>query len=91
MKQYPSDTLIQQIIAPQTLAMVALDEHKPDEAIRQLEINRPYDLASPGAYLRGLAYLQAGDSANAILLSSGHSNIAEPRSLRDIRSTLRPN
>jgi eukaryotic-like serine/threonine-protein kinase len=65
-KQYPADTLIQQITAPQTLALVALDEHKPEEALRQLEINRPYDLASPGAYLRGLAYLQAGDSANAI-------------------------
>ena len=66
MKQYPSDTLIQQISAPQALALVALNEHKPDEALRQLEINRPYDLASPGAYLRGLAYLQANDSANAI-------------------------
>ncbi len=65
-KEYPSDTIIQQILAPQTLALVALHENKPDEALHQLEINRPYDLASPGAYLRGLAYLQAGQSVDAI-------------------------
>lgn len=66
LKQYPADTVIQQITAPQTLALIALDEHKPDEALHQLEINRPYDLAGPGAYLRGLAYLQAGQSVDAI-------------------------
>jgi eukaryotic-like serine/threonine-protein kinase len=65
-KQYPSDTVIQQITAPQTLALIALDENKPDEALHELEINRPYDLAGPGAYLRGLAYLQAGQSVDAI-------------------------
>lgn len=65
-KQYPSDTIIQQITAPQTLALIALDEKKPDEALHQLEINRPYDFAGPGAYLRGIAYLQAGQSVDAI-------------------------
>ena len=66
MKEYPADTVIQQISAPQTLALIALDEHKPDEALRHLEINRPYDFAGPGAYLRGLAFLQAGQSVDAI-------------------------
>jgi tetratricopeptide (TPR) repeat protein len=66
MKQYPSDTVIQQITAPQTLALIALDENKPDRALHELEINRPYDLAGPGAYLRGLAFLQAGQSVDAV-------------------------
>lgn len=65
-KQYPSDTVIQQIVAPQTRALIALSENKPAEALHELEINRPYDLISPGAYLRGLAYLQAGQSVDAI-------------------------
>jgi class 3 adenylate cyclase/predicted negative regulator of RcsB-dependent stress response len=63
---YPQDTAIQKITLPQSRAALALADHKPADALRELENSRPFDLASDGAYLRGLAYLELGDAANAI-------------------------
>jgi eukaryotic-like serine/threonine-protein kinase len=65
-KQYPEDTTIQSISLPESRALLDLAEHKPEEAQSELEKAKAYDLASPGAYLRGLVYLEAHDAADAI-------------------------
>jgi class 3 adenylate cyclase/tetratricopeptide (TPR) repeat protein len=65
-KAYPSDTLITQVSVPQSRAALALAAHKPAEALHELEESQPYDFVSPGAYLRGLAYLDLHDGANAV-------------------------
>ena len=65
-KQYPEDTQINQIVAPQTRAALALAANQPQEALTALEGAKAFDLVSPGAYLQGLAYLDLKDSANAI-------------------------
>ncbi len=67
-KQYPSDTLVNNYWIPSVRAAIALDEKNPGAALEALQPAAPYDLASPlpgiaflyPVYLRGLAYLQAG-------------------------------
>ena len=66
-KTYPEDTLIQGITIPESRALLDLAEHKPADALSELEKAKAYDLASPGAYLRGLAYLASHDAANAVI------------------------
>jgi len=66
-KKYPEDTLIQGITIPESRALLDLAEHKPADALSKLEKAKAYDLASPGAYLRGLAYLASHDAANAVI------------------------
>src|SRR5271154_3860233 len=65
-KQYPEDTQINQIVAPQTRAVLALAANQPQAALTALEGAKAFDLVSPAAYLQGLAYLDLKDSANAI-------------------------
>ncbi len=68
-KQYPSDTLVNNYWIPSVRAAIALDEKNPGAALEALQPAAPYDLASPlpgiaflyPVYLRGLAYLQAGE------------------------------
>jgi serine/threonine protein kinase/tetratricopeptide (TPR) repeat protein len=66
-KKYPEDTTVQGITIPQTRALLDLAEHKPADARAELEKSKAYDLASPGAYLRGLAYLDLHDAPNAVV------------------------
>jgi len=63
---YPEDTIIQKVIIPQSRALLALADHQPAAASKELEISKPFDLVSPGAYLRGLAYLDLHDGPHAI-------------------------
>jgi serine/threonine protein kinase/Tfp pilus assembly protein PilF len=65
-KKYPEDTTIQGIALPESRALLDLADHKPTEALSELEKAKAYDLSSPGAYLRGIAFLQANDAADAI-------------------------
>jgi len=65
-KTYPSDTLINQVTIPQSRAALALAAHSPEDALHTLEGSNKFDLVSPGAYLRGLAYLELHDGADAI-------------------------
>ena len=65
-KKYPDDTAVQGITIAQSRALLDLAEHEPADAIAELEKNKAYDLAGPGAYLRGLAYLDLHDGANAV-------------------------
>jgi eukaryotic-like serine/threonine-protein kinase len=66
-KTSPSDTLVNQVTIPQSRAVLALAAHRPAEALRDLEGSNRFDLVSHSAYLRGLAYLDLNDGADAVL------------------------
>ena len=58
LEAHPFDTLLQQYEASQVRAAAALVEHRPGEAIEDLQPAVPYDLrAFDGPALRGKAYL----------------------------------
>ncbi len=64
----PIDTEVQSIRIPLVKAAIALGQNRPNEAIDILAASMPYDLGDASlapAYLRGLAYLQAGDGRRA--------------------------
>lgn len=66
----PLDTLINLAQAPEIRAIINLGRNNPEEAVRELEQVRPYDLCgelnlAPG-YYRGLAYLRSGQPKRAI-------------------------
>lgn len=66
----PLDTLINLAEAPEVRAVINLGRNKPEDAVRELEPVRPYDLCvalnlAP-AYYRGLAYLRSGLPKRAI-------------------------
>ncbi len=65
-REYPEDTIIQKVIIPQSHAVLALADHQPAVASQELEISKTFDLVSPGAYLRGLAYLALNDGPHAV-------------------------
>ncbi len=65
-KRYPEDTLIHELSVPQARAWLALKAGDAQGALVLLERVRAHDAASRAPYLRGLAYLQLKDSANAI-------------------------
>jgi hypothetical protein len=71
-KKYPEDTGIQSYYLPVARAALALTEKHPDSAIQILAPVEQYDLgafsanlAMNSAYVRGLAYLQAKQTAQA--------------------------
>jgi eukaryotic-like serine/threonine-protein kinase len=66
----PLDTLINLAQAPEVRAVISLGRNKPEDAVRELEPVRPYDLCvalnlAPG-YYRGLAYLRSGLPKRAV-------------------------
>jgi tetratricopeptide (TPR) repeat protein len=72
-KDFPSDTIVNDYWLPSVRAAIALDEKNPAAAIEALQPALPYEFGSPTpgiaygypAYLRGLAYLQAGQGKEA--------------------------
>jgi len=68
-REHPLDTEIQYCFVPPVRAGVALARNKPNEAVDILTASIPYDLGDAfliPAYLRGLAYLQAGKGSLAV-------------------------
>ncbi len=65
-KKYPDDTLVQQVFVPQARAYVAIEAGDPQKSLDLLSKGQAFDQASPGPYLRGLAYLQSHDAGSAI-------------------------
>lgn len=65
-KEYPEDTIIQQVVLPESRAALALATHDPTGALRDLEPAKAYYLIAPEAYLEGLAYLEIHDGASAV-------------------------
>ena len=71
--QFPSDTLVNDYWLPSIRAAIALDEKNSAAALDALQPALPYEFGSPTpgialgypAYLRGLAYLQAGQGKEA--------------------------
>jgi serine/threonine protein kinase/tetratricopeptide (TPR) repeat protein len=76
-KQFPEDTPVQFEYLPTLRALFALHHKMPSDAIEKLRTALPYDFAMPGtaffakfgglypAYVRGLAYLEAGQGREA--------------------------
>jgi eukaryotic-like serine/threonine-protein kinase len=77
-KGFPEDTQVQFIYLPVLRARIALHGKDPNKAIGELQVARPYDLATPGTsllgfygglypvYVRGQAYLAAHQGAEAV-------------------------
>jgi tetratricopeptide (TPR) repeat protein len=65
-KESPDNTNVHRNWLPQTRAALALRQHKPQEALEALEGDEDYDLVTGSQYLRGLAYLELKDAADAI-------------------------
>ena len=71
-KQYPSDTMVNDYWVPSVRAAIALDKKDPAAAVDALHATTPYETGSPSpgitfypVYLRGLAYLEEKDGAQA--------------------------
>ena len=66
-RRYPQDTLVQELVVPQSRAWLALKAGDGQRALALLERVRSHDAASFAPYLRGLASLQVKDPRNAIV------------------------
>jgi hypothetical protein len=68
-KDFPDDTFVQYLYLPAIRGAVALAQHDPARAIRALEPATPYEAGEAAAlipaYLRGVAWLAAGDGHRA--------------------------
>ncbi len=65
-KEYPEDTIIQQVLIPESRAAMALTAHQPADALNELEGSKAFFLVSDEAYFEGLAYLDLHDGTSAI-------------------------
>ncbi len=66
-KLRPDDTLIQNVAIPEIRAYLEIERGNPAQALELLKAAEPYDHIDQGAlWIRGLAYLKAGRSSDAI-------------------------
>ena len=68
-RDYPDDTFVQDLFLPMIRATEAISSKAPGRAIKSLESAETYELGVEGellpVYIKGLAYLQAGDAQKA--------------------------
>ncbi len=65
-RDFPQDTLLNNVVIPTTRAIMELQRKNPTRAIALLEAAKPYGVSDFGSiYVRGAAYLQAHDGAEA--------------------------
>lgn len=68
--QFPDDTFVQDIYLPTIRAAIALAQHDPASALKELDRTNPYDLGLEGGllpvYVRGTAFLAGHDGVRAI-------------------------
>jgi serine/threonine protein kinase/Flp pilus assembly protein TadD len=65
-RDFPQDSLLNNLVLPTTRAIVELERKNPTRAIALLESAKPYEVSDFGSlYIRGEAYLQTHDGANA--------------------------
>ena len=71
-REFPLDTVLQNVALPNIRAATALQQHKPFQAIEVLSVSQPYELGQGAisclypAYLRGEAYLQSNQPQKAV-------------------------
>lgn len=70
--EFPHDTIMQRYSLPSIRAAIELSRHNPQKALEDLLVAMPYELGTPSsfgnlypAYLRGEAYLMAGQGQHA--------------------------
>ena len=88
---YPHDTVVQFYWLPAIRAAILLDAKNAQEAVKQLQPALPYELGGPvpqvalmyPVYLRGLAYLQLGQSQLGCRVPE---DAEPPRSHRELRA-----
>jgi eukaryotic-like serine/threonine-protein kinase len=72
-QEYPQDTLMQYYSLPTIRAAIAIQRNHPGEAIEILKVSLPYELGGGSfaalypAYVRGEAYLRAGQGQQAAM------------------------
>jgi len=65
-KDYPQDALLNHLVLPTARAIMELQRKNPTRALALLESAKPYGVSDFGSiYVRGAAYLEAGDGASA--------------------------
>ena len=70
-RDFPLDTLLQNYVLPVVRAAIEMQQEKPLQAVESLAVTEPYELSQASlsyfypAYLRGLAYLKAGQPEKA--------------------------
>lgn len=70
-QQYPQDTIMQSYTLPTIRAAISLAGNRPEKVIPILRVAAPYERSGSSfsclypAYLRGIAYLEAGQGQNA--------------------------
>ena len=64
-KKYPEDSILLTLSLPLTRAADDLARKRPEQALRDMDVMGNYNLICPQEYIRGLAYLQLHDGANA--------------------------
>jgi len=65
-KDFPTDSLLNNLAVPTTRAILELRRKNPTRALSLLEAAKPYGVSDFGSiYVRGVAYLQAQEGANA--------------------------
>jgi len=78
-KDFPLDTLLNNVSLPVARAIIEIQHNNPTRAITLLEAASPYELADYGPmYFRGKAYLQARDGAKA---AAEHQKILDHRGI----------
>jgi tetratricopeptide (TPR) repeat protein len=66
-KLRPDDTIVQDVAVPGIRAFMEINRGNPTRAIELLQVAQPYEGADAGTkYIRGLAYLKAGRTSDAL-------------------------
>jgi hypothetical protein len=65
-KDYPEDTITQQVVLPESHADMALAAHRPADALHELDGGKAFYLVSAEAYFEGLACLDLQNGPGAI-------------------------
>jgi class 3 adenylate cyclase/tetratricopeptide (TPR) repeat protein len=65
-REYPQDTIINQVLAPSVRGALKLGAHQPKEALQEMEGRESYDSVASISYFQGLAYLELHDGGRAV-------------------------
>jgi len=74
-KEFPYDTLLNQVKLPEARALISLQRNQPEQAVAALDSAKPYELGADrrvsgdfaAIYIRGEAFLHLHDGAKAVV------------------------